>query len=218
MITLFPKNRFWRAVFGRPLKYLIDTCTEILDELREEALAVFFDIFPNSTRQGAEWKLEMGTEEIAAAWGYRGGMTLTAMNDALHAGGFPGLNFHEYASDIETNQGDGVSVTPRDLTSYAGYCMANRVPYVSPAWLCLCGEDEAYCGEEGAYCGEYVEFNQRIEYLELPAEATPWHVIVATPTFASINIPVEDRKKLEELALRVRPLNCRVCFLEINYV
>lgn len=176
--------------------------------------AVFGDLFPDTTRQLAEWEEQFGippnddeTERrlnLAAAWAAGGGQDPAYIQGVLHTAGFTNVFIHEWWEP--PNEAPRVARDPR-----APLTEQPRIGTVQ------CGEPLALCGERDAQCNAFLAndpryFNNKtllpVAPPPIPDDPSywPYFLYFGGETFGEDAIVSPSRRdELERLILKLRP-------------
>lgn len=102
---LLPRTRAWSLTVDRALRRFFLGLSEEPAAVRKAADAVFWDLFPATTRSPELWERQFGLpgtgtlsarrKALAAAWRVAAGQSPRALEDALQAAGFP-VYVHEW--------------------------------------------------------------------------------------------------------------------------
>lgn len=173
---------------------------------------VYLDLFPETTRELAEWEFQFGltaapTEAerraaIDAAWKAQGGQDPRYLQDIVQAAGFD-VYIHEWWSS-----GPGPYV-PRDPRLYTEVATFGSVQ---------CGEPAAVCGEPSAQCNGILAND--VGYLvntnftptappPVPDDSAFWPYFLywGGAVFpAKASVPAERRQEFERLILKLCPV------------
>jgi len=154
---LLPRGKAWQITVDKFLRQFFDGLKELPADVQDYVDLVYYDLFPQTTRELNAWEYQWGlpdtglTEQerrdrLEATWAAIGGQDPRYIQDTLQAAGF-GVYIHEW-----------------------------WVPASSPVearnplnWLigiaCECDEDIAECGEDGAACGERTPVGEHPSWL-----------------------------------------------------
>jgi hypothetical protein len=148
---LLPRARALSLVAEKALRRLFEGLTGLPAAIQEFVDLILLDVFPDTTRELAEWETQFGvvnpaTAEadrraaITAAWNRGGGLGPDALQDVLQEAGFP-LFVHDsfYFTPAKAIRNPNLYLADSDTT----------IVYVAE-----CGEALAECGETTAICGD----------------------------------------------------------------
>lgn len=155
---LLPRGRAWRLTIDKTLRKFFVGLSGLPEDVKEYADLVYFDLYPQTTRDLNAWEDQWGLPEtglseqerrdrLDATWAQIGGQDPRYIQDTVQDAGFDDVYIHEW-----------------------------WVPASSPVearnplnWLigiaCECDEDIAECGEAGAACGERTPVGENPSWL-----------------------------------------------------
>ena len=151
---LLPKARAWSLTISKQLRDFFEGLVPIITDFKSYMDLIWFDIFPQTTRELGKWESQFGlsagtlTEQarrdrLAATWQAVGGQDPRYIQDTLQAAGFD-VYVHEW-----WEPGSNPPVARAPLTYL-------KNPGAPVAYTCECGEPLAECGEPLALCGNPV--------------------------------------------------------------
>ena len=146
---ILPKAKAWQLTIDKQLRQFFDGLTGIGSDIKGFFDLIWYDIFPETTREIDAWETQFGlpatdlTEQerrdrLAATWQALGGQDPRYIQDTLQAAGFD-VYLHEWWADD--------TPTPRNplLVLNDGI---NPLQYIAN-----CGAQKANCGNSEANCG-----------------------------------------------------------------
>lgn len=150
---LLPRSKTWKLKLSKRLGQLFAGLSYLPDDLRNYADDVYFDIFPQTTRELAEWEEEWGlvagnlTEQqrrdrIQGLWSFLGGQSPRYIEETLQVAGFD-VYVHEWWDEI-TDLTRNPFVYLRDSTGRRTFFIVCSDDY---------GVSEGVCGNANAICG-----------------------------------------------------------------
>jgi len=98
---LLPRARAWALTVTKPLRSFFEGLTGLPADIRDYLDLVWFDIFPETTRDLAAWETQFNLRDVAGlteqerrdrlagAWQAQGGQSPRYLQDTLQAQGFP---------------------------------------------------------------------------------------------------------------------------------
>ena len=152
---LLPRAAAWSLTINKPLRQFFEGLSGFIASTRLFFDLVWFDIFPDTTREIDAWEQQFGlsrltlTEQerrdrLTGAWAATGGQSPRYIQDTLQAQGFP-VYVHEW-----WQPGTQPPVAHNPL-------LLLRESSLESTYLNECGEPLAECGELLAECGETLE-------------------------------------------------------------
>jgi hypothetical protein len=208
---LLPDSEAWRLVQGKLLTKFFEGLTNLPSDARIFVDQVYGDLFPDSTRELAEWEYQFGLTasddedarrlQIDAAWKALGGQSPRYLQDVMQAAGFP-VYVHEWWASGPP----WVARDPRDYT---------ETPRIGSD--IQCGEAIAQCGEPTAQCNRFlanepgyiVNLNLTREAPPgIPSNPTKWPFFLywGAETFGvRAAVPASRRAEFERLLLKICP-------------
>ena len=128
---LLPRAKAWQITIDKTLRKFFVGLTDLPSDIRDFVDLVWFDIFPDTTRELDEWESAFGLPDVglstadrrtrlAGAWAATGGQSPGYIQDALHAAGFTTLYVHDWWSDDTPTVRD-----PNDYEAEGGYAIDN---------------------------------------------------------------------------------------------
>ncbi|WP_265658587.1 putative phage tail protein [Francisella philomiragia] len=155
---LLPKAKAWRLSKGKNLTKLFDGLSKQPQENKDHIDNVWFDIFPESTRELENWEKQFGIDTsstttenqrrdyLDSEWKFLGGQSPKYIQDKLRAAGFD-VYVHEWwepnsTPEINKKQ-QAIPRNPHNYIAQDGVTI----------YLVECGSDNLQCGEEVALCG-----------------------------------------------------------------
>lgn len=222
----------WNLTIDRPLRQFFDALKVIGEDVKEYIDLIWFDIFPQTTRELSMWENQFGlidsglTEQerrdrLEATWAQTGGQSIKYIQDQLQANGFD-VYLHEWFDPTSIPAVNvKVCVTPRNpnlLTNLK--LLANKITVTRPAYIAAAGEDLMECGEATAICGNFIDLIiEDVEY-DIPTDPDKWAYIfyVGGATYGdSANVPASRQNEFETLLMKLKPASNWAGLL-INYV
>lgn len=209
---LLPNGLAWRTTVAKKLRSFFVGLSATLQNARDFIDLVFADLFPDTTRELAEWEAQFALDTqvddadrrsaLAGAWQAQGGQSPRYLQDTMQAAGFD-VYIHEFWS--------GANVAPRTVRDPRTY---TDLPLIGQT---QCGDDGAECGEADAFCSRFLVNNPG--YLvnnTLTGEAPPpvpddpntWPYFLywGGPVFPNpAVIPATRRAEFEKLLLKICP-------------
>ncbi len=155
---LLPRGRAWLITINKQLREFIEGLANALQDARDFFDLIYFDVFPQETRELQKWETQWGlpsavlTEQerrdrLEAEWSALGGQSPRYIQDTLQGAGFNVFVHEFWEPGTEPIVNVKACVTPRN---------PNLVlfPTSDAAQLNVeCGESFAECGEPEAECG-----------------------------------------------------------------
>jgi uncharacterized protein YmfQ (DUF2313 family) len=148
---LLPRARAWSVVVEKFLRQFFEGLTGLPSDVKDFIDNIWFDIFPETTRQLAEWEAQFGIiapaateaerrETLAAQWMRGGGLGPDTLQDVLQSAGFP-LFVHDpwYFTPAKAIRNPNLYLIDGDTDL---------------VYVVECGEALAECGEPAALCGD----------------------------------------------------------------
>ena len=159
---LLPNARAWRLMVNKKLREFFEGLTDIGEDINIFFDEIWFDIFPETTRELDKWEKQFGlrdtgiTEQqrrdrLDATWKALGGQDPRYIQDTLQANGFDVYVHEWWTPGTEPAPGIKQCVTPRSPLSWL------RREFTQIDLLVECGEALAQCGEIFAQCGNRLE-------------------------------------------------------------
>ena len=150
---ILPKAKAWQLTIDKQLRQFFDGLTGIGSDIKEFIDLVWYDIFPETTREIDAWEAQFGlpatdlTEQerrdrLAATWQALGGQDPRYIEDTLRAAGFDVYVNEWWADDVPTAR-NPLLVLNDGL---------NPLQYVAN-----CGAQKANCGGVEAICGATIQ-------------------------------------------------------------
>ena len=185
---LLPRTPLWSVAEDKNLRTLMQLIGNALDPIRTYFDKIFFDMFPETTRQLNAWDAVQGVHNYSiseedrrsrfAGWlRSMGGQSPQYIQDVLQASGFNLYVYDSFYSNVpdwynprsvlwgeELGCGDNLLECGQDEAecgNYAGsngYALVNKLYVAGVNYSVLCGEDEAACGQDEAECGNFIDF------------------------------------------------------------
>lgn len=155
---LLPRGRAWRVTVDKKLRQFFAGLSGVGDDVKSYLDGIWFDIFPETTRQLDEWEKQFGLpstgltvserrDRLDAAWKALGGQSPSYIQGVLQANGFNVFVHEWWEPGTEPAPGVKQCVTPRSPLMYL------RREYTKVDILVECGEALAECGEQFAQAG-----------------------------------------------------------------
>ena len=146
---ILPKAKAWQLTIDKQLRQFFDGLTGIGSDIKEFIDLVWYDIFPETTRELDSWEAQFGlpatdlTEQerrdrLAATWQALGGQDPRYIQDTLRAAGFD-VYVHEWWSDDTPTARNPLLVLDSGATGLQ--------------YIANCGAQAANCGNSSAVCG-----------------------------------------------------------------
>lgn len=114
---LLPRATAWRLTVDKTLRRLLVGMSEANSDVRDFIDALWFDLFPTTTRELGRWERQFGltgtgTESerrlvYAATWAAQGGQSPRYLQDVIQAAGFP-VYVHEWWWTVPVYRAQGV--------------------------------------------------------------------------------------------------------------
>lgn len=224
---LLPRARAWRITVDKTLRQFFEGLSEQPAAIRTWLDLIWWDIFPDTTREIAEFEAQFGlvpnvgdsdetrTDRIAAAWAAQGGQDPSYIQTILQAAGFTDLYVHDFWSSALPY----VPLDPRDYTEQ---------PLIGTT-QCSALASQPQCSAKGSgsdglplvqwQCNDFLA--NEIHYLvnhnltrrappRVPDDPRKWPLFVyigpeVLDTATLVYIPNEQRQELERLALKLCP-------------
>lgn len=234
---LLPQAQAWRITVAKTLRSFFVGLTGLPTDARQYIDDVHDDLYPDSTRQLAEWETQFGLTpsagatdgdrrvHLAGAWQAQGGQSPRYIQDVLQAAGFP-LYVYEWWDPTALP-----TVTAKNPHTYTNQPLIGEFvckPTADPAWVCK-AKTLGGVPQVQAVCTNWL--NNETHYLvnlnltrkappPVPNDSTkyPYFLYVGGSTFPThASIPVARRGELEALLLKLRPSQNWVVTL-IDYV
>lgn len=219
---LLPRARAWFLYHGKRIREFFEGLSGIPEDARTFYDLIWFDVFPQTTRELDTWETQFGLvpgslsesdrrDRLEAAWQAIGGQSPRYIQDTLQAAGFPVYVHKWWVPGTEPGVGVKSCVTARNPNTYitgSAYVLVNKLYVTRPDWLVLCDEVVAECGEAKALCGNYERnVDDPIEY-EIPTDPDEHHyfLYIGGQTFPALaSIPSARRGEFEDLCLKICP-------------
>lgn len=155
---LLPNARAWRITVDKKLRQFFEGLSGSGDSVKTFFDEIWFDIFPQSTREIDQWEQQFGlrdtgiTEQerrnrLDATWKALGGQDPRYVQDTLQANGFDVYVHEWWEPGTEPVPGVKQCVTPRNPLMWI------RREFTGVSLLVECGEANAACGEPFAEAG-----------------------------------------------------------------
>jgi hypothetical protein len=219
---LLPNAAAWRITLAKTLRNFFEGLTGIGSDAKDFIDDVYGDVFPETTRELAEWEAQFGIEpnaveatrrlNLAAEWAATGGQSPSYIQGVLQTAGFD-VYVHEWWS---SGPSPWIPRNPRDYTDD---------PLIGQV---QCGETLAQCGEPTAVCNGllanepgYVVNDDLSQRAPAPipnvAAVWPYFFYIGAETFPDLaNIDIERRAEFRRLVLKLKPAHVWVVLL-IDY-
>jgi hypothetical protein len=229
---LLPQAQAWRITVAKTLRRFFEGLTGLPADARQYIDDVHDDLYPDVTRQLAEWETQFGLTPSAGAtdadrrahldgaWKAQGGQSPRYLQDVVQAAGFP-LYIHEWwdPSALPT-------VTARDPHTYTHQPLIGEYvckPAAMPAWVCK-AQTIAGIPQSQAVCTNWL--NNETNYIvnlnltraappPIPTDASltpapgskyPFFLTWCGATYGTfVNIPAARRNELEALLKKLCP-------------
>jgi hypothetical protein len=218
---LLPDALAWRLTTQKTLRRFFEGLAGTPADARAFVDEVYEDLFPETTRELAEWERQFGIEpnpseavrrqNLAAEWAATGGQSPHYIQSVLRTAGFD-VYIHEWWSSGPPY----IARDPRDYT---------KLPLVGST---QCGESRARCGESSARCSRFLQNDPRYLVNEnltheapppIPDDPNRWRFFfyIGGQTFPEFAfVPAERRGELKRLILKIKPAQQWVVLL-INF-
>lgn len=228
---LLPRARAWRIVVQKTLRNFFVGLTGLPQDVRQFVDDVHDDLYPDSTRELAEWESQFGIvpsagtsdadrrAHVAGAWKAQGGQSPRYLQDVVQAAGFP-LYVHEWWDPTALP-----TVTARDPHVYTHQpligqyvCKAKVISGVPQAQaLCKAMVDSLGHAQQQAICTRWL--NNETNYIvnlnltreappSIPNDATtyPYFITWCGATYGDfVDVPAARRAALEDLLRKLCP-------------
>lgn len=159
---LLPHGKPWRLTINRILRNFFEGLSTVGAGVRKYIDLVWFDIFPDTTREIGAWEAQFGlpdtglTEQerrdrLAATWKALGGQDPAYIQRVLRENGFDVYVHEWWTPGAKPAVGSHTCVAPRSPLMYL------RREYTNVQLGVECGEALAQCGEVFALAGNGVE-------------------------------------------------------------
>jgi hypothetical protein len=211
---LLPTGEAWRTTVDKALRRFFAGLAPAGEDAREFIDLVHLDLFPDTTRQLAEWERQFGLAPaanalevsrraaLAAEWQATGGQSPGYIQGVLRTAGFD-VYVHEWW--VPPSGAPWFTRDPRDYTE-------------TPLFGTIqCGEDDAICGEAGAICNrdlanepgyfDNLDLSNRAP-AAIPSDPDfwPYFFYVGAETFPEVAlIDVGRRGEFERLIQKIKP-------------
>ncbi len=207
---LLPRAAAWRTTAAKTLRNFFEGLSGAPEDFRGFIDDVYGDVFPETTRELAQWEEQFGIVanpveatrrlNLAAEWAAGGGQSPRYIQDVLQTAGFD-VYVHEWPAS-------GPPWFPRDPRDYTDLPLIGTVQ---------CGEVLAQCGEATALCnGLLANDPGYIVNDDLSGNAPPpvpddparwpYFLYVGGETFPdTATIPVERKAEFRRLVLKLKP-------------
>lgn len=223
---LLPNARAWRITIDKQLRQFFEGLSGVGDSVKTFMDLIYFDVFPDDTRELSAWELQFGListgltdqqrrDRLTAAWRAVGGQDPTYIQETLQANGFP-VFVHEF---WEPGTEPAVNVTGPPTVRNPFNVLRDNTGIQS--FDIECGEPLAECGEPLAECGEtsenpgYPLVNKVrlpdgsgfIEYV-IPIDTATWpyFLYIGGETFGTtVTIDPARKNEFEALMLKICP-------------
>lgn len=207
---LLPQGAAWRITVAKTLRNFFEGLSGFGADFKDFVDAVYEDVFPETTRELAEWEAQFGIEanpdesvrrlNLAAEWAAGGGQSPRYIQDVLQTAGFD-VYIHEWWSSGPP----WVARDPRDYT---------EIPLIGTV---QCGEALAQCGEPTALCNGllandpgYIVNDDLSQRAPPPVpddpDAWPYFLYFGGETFPDpAVVPIARKAELRRLILKLKP-------------
>lgn len=150
---LLPRAKAWRLTIDKQLRQFFEGLTGLGDDFKEFIDLVWYDIFPQTTRELDRWEDQFGLvkvltseqarrDRLEATWQALGGQSPRYIQDTLRNAGFD-VYVHEWWSDAVPTVRNPLLVLNDGV---------NPLQYIAN-----CGAQKANCGYSEAICGATVQ-------------------------------------------------------------
>lgn len=232
---LLPSGEAWKTTIQKRLRAYFEGLASAFVALRLYIDLIWFDLFPDTTRELATWEEQFGLPgagaesarraHVDASWKARGGQSSSYIQSILQAAGFP-VFVHDFWSAHDPFTLDPPTVrNPHDYTNQplvgSFQCQPTAVfgntqcrPKTDPT--------QPYCNRFLANETGYL-VNDRLTHdapPPIPDDAAYWphFMYVGAETFGvAVDIPESQRAEFERRLLQLRPLHLWIV-LFVNYV
>lgn len=215
---LLPRAKAWTITTNKTLRELIVGLTGFPVFVKEFIDLVWFDIFPQTTRELPAWEQQFGLlagsltdqqrrDRLDLAWKRNGGQDPTFLQETLQAAGFD-VYVHEWwvpASDPPVARNPLTYLTGGSPTAYP---LWNNVFVAQQDFITVCGEADAECGEPVAECGNYTGFSFKVQepIISTDPDTFPFYVYIGGETFPNTaNVDADRQSEFETLCLKHFP-------------
>jgi hypothetical protein len=209
---LLPRSTAWRLTIAKTLRNFFVGLSGWGSDFKDFVDAVHGDVFPDTTRELAEWERQFGIEpnpvenvrrlNLAAEWAAGGGQSPRYLQDVLQTAGFD-IYVHEWWSS-------GPPWVARDPRSYTLIPAIGTVQ-CGPANLAPeCGEFTAQCNRLLANDPGYIQNDDLSQRAPPPVPDDPdaWRYFLyfGGETFPDpAVVPIARKAELRRLILKLRP-------------
>lgn len=231
---LLPTGEAWKTTIEKRLRSFFMGLTGVFVAVRLYVDLVWYDLFPDTTRELSTWEEQFGLPSVGseanrrlavdASWKARGGQSRGYIQGIMQAAGFP-VFVHDFWSAHDPFTTTPATVrNPHDYTERPLVGTFQCQPTAEPGHTqCRPRTDpnQPYCNRFLANEPGYI-VNDRLTYDAPPPipedpDYWPYFMYVGGATFGtSVDIPASQRTEFERRILQLRPLHLWVV-LFVNY-
>ncbi|HEY3494146.1 MAG TPA: putative phage tail protein [Polyangiaceae bacterium] len=222
---LLPRSQAWRTTTQKKLRGFFEGLAEEPARIRQYYDEIYLDLFPDTTRELAQWEAEFGLEpnsdegtrrlRLAAEWQASGGQSPRYVQDVLQTAGFP-VYVHEWW------ESGPPYVSVRDPNAYT------ELPTIGTSQCDgTMGTDQAQCSalagqpQCDAFLANDPGYIVNLDLTPRPPPPIPddedaWRgfMYVGGETFPDVVvIPASRREEFQRLLMKLRPLHLWVVTL-----
>jgi hypothetical protein len=207
---LLPQGSAWRITVAKTLRNFFQGLSGFGGDFKDFVDAVYEDVFPDTTRELAEWERQFGIEpnpvenvrrlNLVAEWAAGGGQSPRYIQDVLQTAGFD-VYIHEWWSS-------GPPWVARDPRDYTTIPLVGTTQCNEP--LALCGEPTALCNGLLANDPGYIQNDDLSQRAPPPVPDDPnkWRYFLyfGGETFPDpAVVPIARRAEFRRLLLKLKP-------------
>ena len=230
---LLPTSTSWNITIDKYLRRFFTGLSFFPDAIKTFVDLIWFDIFPQTTRELDLWETQFGLlnfgltdqqrrDRLDAAWKETGGQSPSYIQGQLQARGFNVFVHEWWAPGDEPAVGVKTCVDARDpvaLLVAPSYPLVNKIPVVVKGFNVLLDDTLSEFGEPDALVGNFDGISITDKIYEVPTDTIKHHyfVYIAAASFPTLaNVDAARRDEFETLLLKICPAQLWIGVM-VNY-